>query len=468
MHMAFDCLARCRPKAGPWPRKSVWLVLIVALVSLVSSSALPAPDGAGLLSFSPLLAKPTASSIVVNIVAADAAIVCSVRYRPDTAGSKDSWKETAPTVVNPFSAASVRIDALHPDTGYEYQVLARPMGQGMGRDQMGKQMEGRFRTQKTGNGGFSFAIFSDMHITPFDLDRQNVLRRISASVERREPDFTLMLGDNIQTYVSHGGPLGDPSQGPQLYMHLRRALGSLPSQVPLFSAIGNWEGENGWHGARQREWARDARTAFLPNPDSTTFPEGGSPYQDYYGFTWGDALFVVLNPLSYTTTDHTHQKGPGRADEWTLGEAQKKWVYELLSKSKARWKLLFMHHPVGGNAGNELNSRYGRGGGRAARIGEQALLHSWMKQFGVQALFYGHDHVFTDMAVDGIHYVCVGSAGAPWKFETAETGYEKYWAPSGYTLVDVTTRELKVSFISPDEKTSQDVLLHSFVIPANR
>ena len=35
---------------------------------------------------------------------------------------------------------------------------------------------------------------------------------------------------------------------------------------------------------------------------------------------------------------------------------------------------------------------------------------------GVQIFFYAHDHVFTDMVVDGIHYTLPGSAGAPWKF----------------------------------------------------
>lgn len=55
-----------------------------------------------------------------------------------------------------------------------------------------------------------------------------------------------------------------------------------------------------------------------------------------------------------------------------------------------------------------------------------AVVHDMMLKYGVQILFYGHDHVFTDMVVDGIHYALLGSAGAPWRFGTAETGYEKY------------------------------------------
>jgi predicted phosphodiesterase len=89
-----------------------------------------------------------------------------------------------------------------------------------------------------------------------------------------------------------------------------------------------------------------------------------------------------------------------------------------------------------------------------------------MRQYGVQALFYGHDHVFTDKVVDSIHYICVGSAGAPWKFGTGETGYEKFWTASGYTWVEVGLDSLKVSFIRPDDKIAGGVVVHSFEIPA--
>ena len=119
---------------------------------------------------------------------------------------------------------------------------------------------------------------------------------------------------------------------------------------------------------------------------------------------------------------------------------------------------------MGGKAGDDLNSRYGRGGGRAAYTGEQALIHKWMKMYDVQTLFYGHDHVFTDIPVDGIHYVCVGSAGAPWKFTEEETGYRTFWTPSGYTWVDVHETLVKVSFIGTDIPDPKGRVLHSFEI----
>ena len=71
-----------------------------------------------------------------------------------------------------------------------------------------------------------------------------------------------------------------------------------------------------------------------------------------------------------------------------------------------------------------------------------------MKDNGVQIFFYGHDHVFVDMTVDGIHYTEVGASGAPWKFTTAETGYTDYWSESGWARVDVSSASVRVSFLS--------------------
>ena len=70
-----------------------------------------------------------------------------------------------------------------------------------------------------------------------------------------------------------------------------------------------------------------------------------------------------------------------------------------------------------------------------------------MRDYGVQIFFYGHDHVFTDMVVDGIHYSLPGSAGAIWMFTADETGYETSWPDSGWARVDVTPDDVHVQFL---------------------
>ncbi len=406
----------------------------------------------------PCLVKPTGSSIMVNLVCGDKPVQCLIRFREKS--EKAAWKSTETIPLKPYTPFNMKLSSLSQGILYEYQLHAcfkesndfKPVA------------EGTFRTQRTKNVPFSFAMISDPHITLNEHERIRILSDISSSILAGGPDFMLMLGDNIQTFTSHGGPMTEERFGPALYYLLKQGLGELPSSVPLFTAIGNWEGENGWHPENQKVWARNARMAWVPNPMPDTFPEGGGEHGDYYGFTWGNSLFLVLNVTGYTLIEHIHGSKTGKCDDWTLGQKQKEWLYKTLSASKSKWKFIFIHHTVSGKAGDDLNTRYGRGGGQAAKTGEQKLIHEWMKEFHVNAMFYGHDHVFTDIPVDGIHYTCVGSAGAPWKFVKDETGYEEYWPDSGYTRVDVKEDKVIVSFIRPDRVKSEDSVLHRFEI----
>lgn len=152
--------------------------------------------------------------------------------------------------------------------------------------------------------------------------------------------------------------------------------------------------------------------------------------------------------MTYTPTCHLLAMDPGVADDWTLGAAQLAWLERTLAAATSRWRFLFIHHTVGGAAGNSADTAYGRGGGQAAYVGEQAAIHQMMRRYGVQVFFYGHDHVFTDIVVDDIHYTLPGSAGAPWKFDNSETGYEHYWPDSGHAKVQIWPDRMQVDFVA--------------------
>lgn len=413
-----------------------------------------------LLLVRPCLVKPTGFEVTVNIVAGANPLECFITFRE--AGSV-AWQKTEIFSIDKLTPRNIRLDSLKPDSVFEYRVQARITKT----ETFSTVSESSFRTQRSKGPNFSFAMISDSHITPNEPKRIQILSDITQSILARKPDFLLMLGDNIATFTSHGGPMTEERFGPTLYYMLRYGLGSLTEYIPVFNVIGNWEGENGWHPEKNRAWARKARMAWMPGPLPDTYSEGGSEYGDYYGFTWGDTLNLALNVTGYTTIEHIHGSKGGKGDDWTLGEKQKEWLYNTLINSRAKWKFVYIHHTVAGKAGDDLNTRYGRGGGQAAQIGEQKTIHTWMKQFNVNALFYGHDHVFTDMPVDGIHYTCVGSAGAPWKFTKEETGYEKYWPDSGYTWLDVHSDKTTVSFIKPDMLQPEGRILHQFDISAS-
>ena len=145
--------------------------------------------------------------------------------------------------------------------------------------------------------------------------------------------------------------------------------------------------------------------------------------------------------------------------DWTLGAAQFSWLEGLLAASDHPFKFVCIHHPVGGNAATHFETLYGRGGPRAASVGEQRLVHEMMREFGVQIFFYGHDHVFLDEVVDGIHYALPGSCGAPWKFGREVTGYRRYWPDSGHGRLTVRPEQATVEFVNQVGR-----VIHQFVV----
>ena len=126
----------------------------------------------------------------------------------------------------------------------------------------------------------------------------------------------------------------------------------------------------------------------LPAPDSfysgnsTEIPGVGLP-RDYYAWTWGDALFVTLDPYwhSKNAVDNAagvlvaedqgggggggggggNKKGtaPGSAgngktkDLWSvgIGDEQYAWLKKTLETSNAKYKFVFAHHVMGTGRG---------------------------------------------------------------------------------------------------------------------
>jgi predicted phosphodiesterase len=409
---------------------------------LVMPELLAARNHPPALPCAPMLGRPQLDGMTISVLADRETIgELRCRHRPVDGGP---WSMAREQACPSGEVLEVRITGLAPGTTHRYEIVSGSDGASPA------VYSGIFSTRPQPGAGFSAALISDMHLIPGHESRSALCQAACEAALVRGADFTVLLGDNFQTLSSHGGPMAHELMGPSLYGLLRSSLGHLPGSCPVFHVNGNWDGENGWHSQAERARARAARMLLMPNPDSATYPQGGSPTEDYYAFAWSDVLCVVLNVTGYTETDHAIGSPVGRADDWTLGQDQFAWLEGVLERSGERWKLVFIHHTVGGNGADDLNSRYGRGGGRAAKVGEQARVHDLLVRHGVRALFYGHDHVFTDMSVDGVHYTCVGSAGAPWLFDSDVTGYAWSVREPGFTLVEYDGSAIAVRYVTLD------------------
>jgi predicted phosphodiesterase len=405
----------------------------------------------------PFLARPTSSSILVNARNGHAECVAHVRLRP--VGERE-WVGRSPELTAaPGAFVEWTLDGLEAGTSYEYEVLSAVPG-----GDPAPLSAGRFTTQRLGEVGFDAALITDAHTGTFVDGRGpvEVLDEVVRNVRRDRPDFVIALGDNVAWSTSRNAPQEDDVAAQRAYTMYRRHLAPLSMSCPHFGLIGNWEGESGKLPSESIALVEGVRRRFTPNPNGATYPQGGSEREDYYAFEWGPALFVILNVQSYTAPSGdqpTLRDDVSVVGDWTLGPEQFAWMEATLAASDHPFKFICIHHAVGGAAANERETLYGRGGPQAAGVGEQRLLHEAMRDFGVQVFFYGHDHVFVDELVDGVHYTLPGSCGAPWKFDREVTGYGRYWGDSGHARLSVRPSRAKVTFVNQAGQ-----VIHEFVV----
>jgi hypothetical protein len=413
------------------------------------------------LSLLPFLARPTTSSILISARNGHRDVEGHVRFR--TAGGEEWSSAGAAATVEPGEFFRWSIDGLEPSTAYEYEVLAALPG-----GDPEPVSRGDFRTQRQGESSFTAALMTDAHTGSFvdGSEPIGVLDEVVRNVRRERPEFVLALGDNVAWSTSRNDAQDGPVLAERAYSLYRRHLAPLSMSCPHFGLIGNWEGESGKLPSDSVATVAEVRRRYTPNPDHSTYAFGGSPDEDFYAFDWGPALFVILNVQSYTTPSGgrpTPRDDVTLVEDWTLGPTQMAWFERTLEGADHPFKFVCIHHAVGGNGGSRRETLYGRGGPRAWDVGEQREVHALMGEHGVQVFFYGHDHVFVDEIVDGIHYTLPGSCGAPWKFGREITGYDRFWPDSGHARLEVQPDRATVAFIDLAGRP-----LHEFTVTPER
>ena len=281
-----------------------------------------------------ILGRPTANSVTLSVLGDEDAAGC-VAY------GTEAGKLTQKTSTRSFQKAEpaeIVLSGLQPDTRYFYQlVLARAKGPA-----------GTFHTARPPGQPFTFTITADSHLD--DHTEPAIYQKTLATALADQPDFHLDLGDTFMT-EKHVNREAAAKQ----YLAQRYYFGALCQAAPLFLVLGNHDGESprGRGGAADSlaVWSNTMRKRYFPMPvpdgfytgDAAKHPAAGL-LQDYYAWQWGDALCVVLDPFWFT------QKQRGKGDNWSrsLGVEQYQWLKHTLETSRAKFKLVFIHHLVGG------------------------------------------------------------------------------------------------------------------------
>jgi hypothetical protein len=371
-------------------------------------------------------------------------------------------------------------DGLDPNTRYYYRTAYRPPS---GRRWIWRS-EGTFHTRRAPGSPFRFCVIADFHESASPLNPW--VERVALNVAEDEPDFVVALGDMVP--VSNQGS-GDPVNCDLAYVlyfgfgeevaswsyqyAVSRIFNEFSRSSMLVWVNGNHDGLAGYLTAcPQYAWTLDARKKYIP------LLNHAEPNAFFGDLVWGDVHIIWLDPLAFSTYDPYMRNRP---EGYVLGSDQREWLEATLAGSTSKWKLLFSHTLFGGAGPNfdcSPGRAYARGNANFVDTPgtDQIHIQSLMEEYGVNAYFYGHDHMYSvsEYGDSGVQYVLVGTGNtSEWS-----TCLERHYAPwevlredEGHLRVDVNEDSLVIQYIAAalegeEERTNGEILATHEIVPA--
>jgi tartrate-resistant acid phosphatase type 5 len=201
---------------------------------------------------------------------------------------------------------------------------------------------------------------------------------VAAMVKSWNPDFILTVGDN--NYWDGAAATIDQNIGKYYQEFIgdyHGGYGDGAATNRFFPTLGN------------HDWWYPGPESIDPYLDYFNLPGDGftssSDNERYYDFRWGDIHFFAL--------DSCYAEPDGRR----FDSIQGRWLEGELERSTARWQIVYFHEAA-----------YTSGPDSGDTVDMQWPFDEW----GVDAVFSGHEHMYERLTVDGIPYFISGLGGA--------------------------------------------------------
>ena len=413
---------------------------------------------------SELLGRPTNNSITIQAFF-DADVDVAIQFGTSSGNYTSQTPWTNVIANNP---AELLLTGLSANTKYFYRMLYRQPNA----TAFTIRTEHTFQTQRPVGSTYKYVVQADPH-----MDEQSNIPLYQLCLQNQlddNPDFMIDLGDFIMTDKLKNLTTNTIPHDtiPYRCKLLRSNYERLCHSVPLFIALGNHEGESGWNlnGTPNNiaVWNTQERQKYFLNPTFSSFYAADSvndiwtgQRSSWYAWTWGDALFVALDPYWNTVKSPT-------SDPWTqtLGAKQYLWLSDVLKTSTAKHKFIFIHNIIGGLNGEMRGgleaAPYFEWGGKSLdgtdvfnqkRPGWAMPLHQLFVKNAVTAVFHGHDHLYAKQDLDGIVYQEVPQPSAinfsNFNSIAASYGYKSgtILGSSGFIKVTVNAKSVQSQYI---------------------
>jgi len=483
-------------------------LLTSAFTMALASTTIGRAIGVSTPGFNVILGRPTPNSVALSFLPSE-----KMTFYVQYGYSRSSYAYRTEALVATTDAPKVvELKGLRANSKVYYRI--RYSIEGSKAMKAGKQFS--FSTAKSKGSSFSFSVHGDTHPERagkmFDSDLYYITM---ANVAEQQPDFHILMGDDfsIDPLIAKGQ--ATQSNVEKVYRTHRNWLGVIGSSVPIFLINGNHEQAAAYllngSASSPAVLAGNARLKYypLPAPDGfysgneSAIPGVGLP-RDYFAWTWGDALFVTLDPywhssvavdnvagvtvnesdsaVTMTKKGSAGKAGTGKGkDLWTIGigDAQYAWLKKTLESSDAKFKFVFAHHVMGtGRGGVELSYDYEWGGRdpkgvtsfEKERPNWELPIHDLMVKNKVSIFFQGHDHIFVTQERDGLIYQSMPNPADDTYSYFNESAYKSgVKAPnSGHVRVTVQGEEALVEYFlasrTSDASRKNLQLAHSYKV----
>lgn len=314
----------------------------------------------------------------------------------------------------------IRVTGLSPGMVYPYTVV-----------QGAEVFTGQIETIDDSNSSVRFMVYADSETEPestgsavvwtqpgnpsstrrYVADQTEGYRQNLGVIESRSPDFVGIAGDIVESG-------GEQRDWDEFWRQNAGPINDLASSVPILPSPGNHEdyGGPGAFGGYTDAGAirgRDKYATYWETPS----PGTGTSTDRYYRIDYGPITYIsidVTNGQPHGTSADTNWllgDGPGFPD-FNPGSPQYQWLETQLAdaQSKSRFTFVQLHHvpystgPHGFPAGT--GSGFDNQSGQPVRVLTPLFL-----QYGVDAVFSGHDETYQHSIVDGIHFYDIGMGG---------------------------------------------------------
>ncbi len=214
-----------------------------------------------------------------------------------------------------------------------------------------------FWTAPADSSPFTFVVYGDSRSN--HLAHQEILR---LAVEQ-QPRFALHTGDLVRN--------GKKQSNWEQYFKDLCVYTRAGENIPIFYAIGNHEHHSPLY------------FSYFELPHNNALNT-----EEFYSFQYGAAHFIALSSEM----------------RFKRGTPQYRWLENDLKNAAGKngWIFVFFHRPP-----------YSSGEHGSSRLLRKAW-HPLFKQYGVTAVFNGHDHLYERTEpIDGVTYIVTGGGGAP-------------------------------------------------------